>query len=300
LIIEKLESTHKVLTRLSEAPNYPITKLLNYQIPLEPYAASALMITKKAETMYKVSQFAEKSGVTVRALHHYDRMGLLKPSGRTESGYRLYTDGDSARLQQIETLKFIGLSLRQIKDVLEGNDLDLSETLGLQRRLLGEKKNQIEQALRAIEEAERSLRPRNVPDWTALKKIIEVMKMQSSNEWMKKYYSEEAQADIAKRAQSFTPEMQARVQQEWKDLVNDVEAAQTRNEDPAGTLARSLAERWANLVKGFTGGNSEVQKGLNKLYADQGHWPSTFQKPCSDDVWTFIKKAMAAHGISCA
>src|SRR5689334_9405469 len=114
-------------------------------------------MTERAKTMYKVSQFAEKSGITVRALHYYDRLGLLKPSGRTESGYRLYTDRDHARLQQIETLKFIGLPLRQIKDLLDGNELDLGETLRLQRRVLGERKSQIEQALRAIEEAERGL-----------------------------------------------------------------------------------------------------------------------------------------------
>jgi DNA-binding transcriptional MerR regulator len=250
--------------------------------------------------MYKVGQFAEKSGITVRALHHYDRIGLLKPSGRTESGYRLYTDRDHARLQQIETLKFIGLSLKQIKDVLDGNDLDLGETLRLQHRLLSQKKSQIEQALCAIEQAERGFRPRNPPDWTALKKIIEVMQMQSNNEWMKKYYSEEAQAEIAKRARSFTPEMQNKVQQDWKDLISDVEAARSRNEDPAGAHARSLAERWVNLLKGFTGSNPEVQNGLNKLYADQGNWPSNFQKPFSDEVWTFIKRAMNAHGISCA
>jgi DNA-binding transcriptional MerR regulator len=250
--------------------------------------------------MYKVSQFAEKSGITVRALHHYDRLGLLKPSGRTESGYRLYTDRDYARLQQIETLKFIGLPLRQIKDLLDGNELDLGEALRLQRRLLGEKRNEIEQALRAIEEAERGLQFPKVPDWAALKKIIEVMKMQSNNKWMKKYYSEEAQAEIAKRAQSFTPEMQSKVQQDWKDLIDDVEAARTRNEDPAGSDARSLAERWVNLLRGFTGGNPQVQQGLNRLYADQGNWPANFQKPCSDEVWGFIKKAMTAHGISCA
>ncbi|HKW74723.1 MAG TPA: MerR family transcriptional regulator [Terriglobales bacterium] len=250
--------------------------------------------------MYKVSQFAEKSGVTVRALHHYDRLGVLKPSGRTASGYRLYTDRDHARLQQIETLKFIGLSLRQIKDVLDGNDLDLGETLRLQRRLLVEKKSQVEQALRAIEQAERGLRSSSAPDWTALKNIIEVMKMQTNSEWMKKYYNEEAQAEIAKRAQSFTPEMRAKVQQDWKDLINDVETARNRNDDPAGTYARTLAERWAKLLKGFTGGNSEIQNGLNKLYADQGNWPSSFQKPFSGEVWVFIKKAMAAHGISCA
>ena len=67
--------------------------------------------------MYRVSDFAEKAGVTVRTLHHYDRLGLLKPSGRTEAGYRLYGERDFGRLQQIVTLKFIALPLRQIKRI---------------------------------------------------------------------------------------------------------------------------------------------------------------------------------------
>jgi MerR family transcriptional regulator, thiopeptide resistance regulator len=47
--------------------------------------------------MFKVSEFAEKAGVTVRTLHHYDRLGLLKPSGRTQAGYRLYSEREFAR-----------------------------------------------------------------------------------------------------------------------------------------------------------------------------------------------------------
>src|SRR6476659_2048635 len=112
---------------------------------------------ERGNPVYRVSEFAEKAGVTVRTLHHYDRLGLLKPSGRTEGGYRLYGEGDFARLQQIVTLKFIGLPLRQIKDLLDRGDLDLAATLRLQRRLLLEKRMQMEAAIQAIEEAERSL-----------------------------------------------------------------------------------------------------------------------------------------------
>jgi hypothetical protein len=54
------------------------------------------------------------------------------------------------------------------------------------------------------------------------------------------------------------------------------------------------------MARGFTGGDPEIQKGLNKLYADEANWPSTFKKPFSDDVWNFIRQAMTAHGISCA
>lgn len=175
--------------------------------------------------MLKVSEFAEKAGVTVRTLHHYDRLGLLKPSERNAAGYRLYGERDLVRLQQIATLKFIGLPLKQIKDVLDGRDLDLPETLNLQRRLLTDKRRQIELALRAIEEAERSMGSSHAPDWAALKKIMEVMEMETNNEWMKKYYSDEAQSKIAQKAASFTPEMQAQVTQQWNDLIRDVENA---------------------------------------------------------------------------
>jgi MerR family transcriptional regulator, thiopeptide resistance regulator len=250
--------------------------------------------------VYRVSEFAEKAGVTVRTLHHYDRLGLLCPSGRTEAGYRLYGDRDFARLQQIVTLKFIGMPLKQIKDLLDRGDLDLAATLRLQRRLLLEKRMQVEAAIQAIEEAERSFQSSRTADLAALKKIIEVMERQNAMEWTKKYYSEEAQARIAERARAWTPELQAKVEQDWKTLIGEVEAAIAGKVDPASPRARALAERWSELVRGFTGGDAGVQQGLNKLYADQGNWPQTFQKPFSDEVWQYVRKAMAAHKISCA
>src|SRR5215467_7638960 len=130
---------------------------------------------EKGNPVDRVSEFAQKTGVTVRTLHHYDRLGLLKPSGRTQSGHRLYGERDFARLQQIVTLKFIGLPLRQIKDLLDRSDLDLAATLRLQRRMLLEKRRQVEAAIQAIEVAERSLQSSRAPDLAALKKIIEII-----------------------------------------------------------------------------------------------------------------------------
>src|SRR5215467_13784970 len=205
--------------------------------------------------VFRVSEFAEKAGVTVRTLHHYDRLGLLKPSGRTEAGYRLYGDRDFARLQQIVTLKFIGLPLRQIKDLLDRGDLDLKSALNLQRRMLLEKRVQVEAAIRAIEEAERSLKVGAPPDLDALKKIIEVMERQNNMEWTKKYYSEEAQAKIAERAATWTPELQSKVEQGWKALFSEVEGAIAGKLDPATEKAKALAVRWSELVRGFTGGD---------------------------------------------
>ncbi len=69
----------------------------------------------KSIASMQIQEFAQRTGVTVRTLHHYDRLGLLRPGARTESGYRLYGERELIRLQQIATLKFIGCSLNEIK-----------------------------------------------------------------------------------------------------------------------------------------------------------------------------------------
>jgi DNA-binding transcriptional MerR regulator len=288
----------RIFHDLHALPIYQITQLPIFSLPLTLRHSSRLK--KESNPVYRVSEFAEKAGVTVRTLHHYDRLGLLKPSGRTEAGYRLYSERDFARLQQIVTLKFIGLPLANIRALLDSSDLDINATLRLQRQLLQEKSRQLELAIKAIDAAERSLLTSRTPDWTVLKKIIEVMEMQASNnkEWMKKYYSEEAQAKIAELNKTWTPEKQIKAQQDWKDLIRDVEAAVLCHEDPASPAAKLLAQRWSSLVSAFTGGDSEIQKGVNSFYADQGNWPADFTKPFSDEVCQYIAKAAAAHKIS--
>ena len=81
---------------------------------------------------YKAREFAELSGVTVRALHHYDRLGLLRPK-RTHNGYRTYGEQDLVRLEQIVALKFVGLPLRRIKALLDRDGLELSGALRVRR-----------------------------------------------------------------------------------------------------------------------------------------------------------------------
>ena len=67
----------------------------------------------------KVGELAKRTGLTVRALHHYDEIGLLKPSLHTEAGYRLYTADDVARLQRVLSLRQLGFSLEQVRDCLD-------------------------------------------------------------------------------------------------------------------------------------------------------------------------------------
>lgn len=81
----------------------------------------------RQKAVYRIQEFATRTGVTVRTLHHYDRLGLLTPTGRSKAGYRLYGEPDAARLEPIVVLKHLGLSLddelvRDVRAAIAPND----------------------------------------------------------------------------------------------------------------------------------------------------------------------------------
>lgn len=244
----------------------------------------------------RVNAFAALAGVTVRALHHYDRIGLLRPQ-RSASGYRLYGRRELERLEQIVALRFIGVPLKQIGPLLGTSGL--AEALPRQRALLEEKRRLLDDAIRAIEAAEKSLSDGAEPDTAILTTIIELIEMQSDSKWTEKYYSPDAQAAIKERQQQFSAEDMAKGQKEWLDLFREVEAA--LDEDPAGEKAQALGRRWKALVGAFTGGNPEVAQGLNRLYADRPNWPAAAQQQMAyfsnPRVWEFMSKVLNCNAI---
>ena len=226
---------------------------------------------------YQTSEFAELAGVTVRTLHHYDRLGLLKPKKRSAAGYRLYQSKDVERVEQIVALKFLGLPLAEIRTVLGREALSLREALARQRSALLEKRRLLDRALAAIGEAERAAEPGS----ELLRRIIKVIEMQDDSNWMMKYYSPEAQAKIAERGKTFTPEMQAEISQAWKDYYRDLAELKSQ-EDPDGTKATALAQRHKELLAAFTGNDPQVEAGLRALYKDKANWPAEMRERMKD------------------
>src|SRR4026209_262928 len=101
-------------------------------MPAAPRFPRALVggIAMKFEAM-KVGELARRTGLTVRTLHHYDEIGLLKPSLHTDAGYRLYTAADVARLQQALSLRQLGFSLEEVCDCLDRPDFSPLEVIHL-------------------------------------------------------------------------------------------------------------------------------------------------------------------------
>ena len=143
-------------------------------------------------TLYQPHEFANQSGVTVRTLHHYDRLGLLKPSDYSGAGFRWYSDRDFSRLQQIVTLKFIGFSLNEIRHLLDSRDANLSAALKVQRMTLSEKRRHLDSVINAVVKAERLAISGKTTDWDAFRKIIQEIQRQHQAHWLKNYYNDTA------------------------------------------------------------------------------------------------------------
>jgi hypothetical protein len=118
--------------------------------------------------------------------------------------------------------------------------------------------------------------------------------MQENKNWTDKYYTESARAKVEVRRDLWSPELQARVEREWADLARDVEA--NLDAHPAGPVAQELASRYRKLIEGFTGGDPEIQAGLNRIWADRENWPRKFEGPWDNpEFQKFIRRAIAAQ-----
>ena len=236
------------------------------------------------EKTFRVRQFAELAGVTVKALRHYDRLGLLRPV-RNEAGYRLYQLADLARLQQIVALKSLGLPLKQIRPLLDREPLPLVSTFRQQRAVLEEKRQLIERAIHALSEAVTALSSGALSTTAVLQEVIRVMATQDVD-MMKKYYSDEAWEQWKHHYEDWPPG-------EWRTLYRDTIAA--IDSDPSGPTAQALGDRWLAIFQG-PHLQAPIRTGLIKAWADRDHWPASLKRRIAehdiDRATKFIGEAL--------
>lgn len=104
-----------------------------------------------SDLKYSVKQLSEMSGITVRALHHYDDIGLLKPAMRSEKKYRYYNNDNLLRLQQILFYRELDFSLDQISDILDDPDFDTSEALLAHRSQLIKRQKHVQALIQTVD-----------------------------------------------------------------------------------------------------------------------------------------------------
>ena len=102
--------------------------------------------------MMTVKEIAEITGISARTLHYYDEIGLLKPTAKSEAGYRLYDDKSLETLQQILFFREFDIPLKEIKSIITSPDFDRNQILQMQRKMLVAKKERMERLIASIDD----------------------------------------------------------------------------------------------------------------------------------------------------
>lgn len=232
---------------------------------------------------WKVGDVAQRTGLSVRTLHHYDEIGLLVPSQRGSGGHRLYTARDLSRLERIQTLKSLGFALEEIKESLARPDFSPRALL---RRKLDELRARIadeERLARRLAALEQRFEAR---DEATLDELIETLETLTMFE---KYYTPEQLEQLKRRGEALGPEKLAAVQNEWPQLIATVKAEMERGTDPSDPKVRALAQRWDELVALFTGGDPGIETSLRSLY--RGEPQLRAQNGIDPAISDFLKRA---------
>lgn len=242
-----------------------------------------------AETVFKVGEVAERTGLSVRTLHHYDEIGLLVPSRRTPAGHRLYGRGELDRLQRIRSLKQLGFSLEEIAACLADPRYTLAETLRLHRERLDDGIEHMRRLRARLARLER-LVGEGADSAEEILETIEVTTM------IEKYYTPEQLERLAARREEIGEDTIEDVQNRWVDLTRRANEAMAGGLDPESEALRPLAREWRALtretVAGFTGGDPGLGESLSRLWREQ---PDTGARwGMGADVREYMGRAVAA------
>jgi len=232
---------------------------------------------------WKIGQLAGETGLTVRTLRHYDEIGLLTPSERSDSGYRLYGPEDIARLQQIVSLKELGFSLEKIKVLLDTQEYTPQEIV---RMHLEQVKEQIEWEQKLCAQLERvakaidQMSEVTTEDLIRIAKVINMMETHNFDPG----FTHEEEEKLKTRREELGDEKIREVEQEWPELIAKVRAHMESGTPPDDPEVQKLAQRWQELVLMFTGGDSEIGRKVKEAYdnspgftADMGMGPELFE-----------------------
>ncbi len=251
---------------------------------------------EKRAKAYTVRQLARMAGVSVRTLHHYDQIGLLKPPARTEAGYRLYGENDLLRLQQILFFRELDLPLAEIHAILDRPGFDQVEALRDHRRMLGERAERLARLLRTVDRT--------------IAKLTGEDNMPITDEELYEGFSPKEreqlqgyEAEARDRWGEMAAESQRRVRQmskaQWQAIKQEGDEA---TQLMAGYMGRPVSDpdvqaaiaRHHAWIENFYPCSAEMYRGLGQVYADDPRFRATYDK-YRPGLADFMRDAMAYY-----
>jgi MerR family transcriptional regulator, thiopeptide resistance regulator len=207
--------------------------------------------------LLKIGELARRTGLTVRTLHHYDDIGLLSPSGRSASGYRLYDLHDIERLHRIQALRQLDIPLAEIATLLQGDTTDLQTVIDRQISTLEHQARralQLRDRLAQLRHRIHSKEEADVDEW------LDTLTMMAVYE---KYFTPAELEKLRKHGSAHAPELDR--------LVVQVRSLMERGHHPESEEAQGLAKQWLLESLNFMAGDARLIHKLDAIHRQEDH-----------------------------
>ncbi len=245
---------------------------------------------------YSVGQVPRLARITVRTLHHYDGVGLLRPSARTASDYRTYSDDDVERLQRILCYRQMGFRLKEIGPMLAQSGADPMEALRRQHALLEARIVQLRSMAAAVQ---KMMEARKMGIQLTPEEMLEVFGPASpadyADEAERRYGASEAWAESRRRTAHYRKADWIRIRDEETGLRRAFAAAQARGVAPTARQATDLAERHrAHIERWFYPCGYAMHRGLGDMYVADPRFAAGYEE-VSPGLAGYVRDAIHAN-----
>ena len=276
---------------------------------VDPDAASGPTVDPMTETTVHedltVGRVADLVGVSVRTLHHWDAIGLVRPSGRSWSRYRLYDAEDVARIHRVLVYRELGLALAQIGEILDDPSVDPREHLQRQRTLLEERIRRLERTARAVDEM---IERTDMTHENGIRLSAEEQARIFGADWDPAYQDEarerwggtEAWKQSAARTREWGPEQWQQVKDELETVESALADALARGIAPGSEEANALAERHRATIARHYECTRSMQVVLARMYTEDPRFAAHYDERAEGlAAWlrAVIEENARAHGV---
>lgn len=239
--------------------------------------------------MKTVHEVSELSGVSIRTLQYYDRIGLLSPADRTEAGYRLYDNAALEKLQQILLFRELQFPLKEIMEIVNRTDFDRSRALEQQIELLRLKKEHIENLINLAE----GIKALEVKEVT--REGFEAFDTRKIDEYAKQakaaWGTTDAYKEYERKSKGRTREEEAEISRQMMDIFR--EFGEIRDSAPDSSEAQALVKKLQDFItdKMYTCTN-DILSSLGKMYASGGDFTRNIDRAGGEGTAQFASDAI--------
>jgi DNA-binding transcriptional MerR regulator len=235
---------------------------------------------------WKIGELAAQTGLSIRALHHYDQIGLLVPSQRTASGHRLYDRVDIVRLQQIQSLRLMGLSLDEVRRLLDDEAMSPRHLIDLHLARLHEVITLERRLVRHLQALAARIDANEVASVGDLCRIIQEMTI------MEQFFTRDQLALLDQRRAQVGEARLREIRDAWAEIIPAVQAAMDTAVDPTSPEILAIAGRWKALEDEMTGGDPEISRAIRTMYERAPTRPRHGPAPTAD-MYRYMDQAFA-------